>query len=106
MAVQERTEHGPGARPQRAVPTLAEEASREAGATPARRPPAPGPERAPLEFHGRTRRHPRDEESKGMRYELLGRLRISDGSGHSFINTLKSEIVLAVLLIRADWVVK
>jgi DNA-binding SARP family transcriptional activator len=41
-----------------------------------------------------------------MRYELLGRLRISDGDGHSFISTLKSEIVLAVLLIRADWVVK
>lgn len=41
-----------------------------------------------------------------MRYELLGRLRISHGSGHAFISTLKSEIVLAVLLIRGDRVVK
>lgn len=42
-----------------------------------------------------------------MRYELLGRLRISDGdSDYSFVGTHKSEIVLAALLIRADWVVK
>lgn len=41
-----------------------------------------------------------------MRYELLGRLRISHGTGHTFISTLKSEIVLAVLVIRANRVVK
>lgn len=40
-----------------------------------------------------------------MRYEILGPLRVVDENGSSFISARKIEILLAVLLIRADRVV-
>ncbi|WP_416972974.1 AfsR/SARP family transcriptional regulator [Streptomyces sp. 4F14] len=40
-----------------------------------------------------------------MRYEILGPLRIVDGNKYATINARKVEIVLSVLLIRADQVV-
>jgi DNA-binding SARP family transcriptional activator len=40
-----------------------------------------------------------------MRYEILGPLRVVDDNGSSFITARKIEILLAVLLIRADRVV-
>jgi DNA-binding SARP family transcriptional activator len=40
-----------------------------------------------------------------MRYEILGPLRVTDEHGASFINARKIEILLAVLLARADEVV-
>ncbi|MEU6122084.1 AfsR/SARP family transcriptional regulator [Streptomyces sp. NPDC047123] len=40
-----------------------------------------------------------------MRYEMLGPLRIRDGNKYSTINAQKVEIVLTVLLIRADQLV-
>jgi DNA-binding SARP family transcriptional activator len=40
-----------------------------------------------------------------VRYEILGPLRVIDGSSHSFISARKIETVLSLLLIRADAVV-
>src|SRR5260221_14189978 len=40
-----------------------------------------------------------------VRYEILGPLRVVDEEGNSFISARKIEVLLALLLIRADQVV-